>query len=430
MFDFANSSYTTVIVTVVYAVVFPKLIVGDLGGADPEYKHGNLLWSVALSLSYVAIVISAPILGAIMDFSAAKKKFLFASYIFTVITTSTLYFVEPGYIALGVILLVLSNYGFSAGEAFVSSFLPDLGPPEDLGKISGFAWGLGYFGGLASTAIVIFGLGPQTLENMDSLLWIGPITAAFFLISGIPTFAFLKERGTKKELPQGETYLSMGFKRLGKTVREIKDYKDLVNFLVSLFFSSAGLMIVIAFAFIYGDQVIKWQESTMIIMFVVTQITAALGAVVFGLLQDKLGAKLTYILTLVLWIVAVVLIYGAKEVTNGINNAFGTDFATETVFVGIGALAGMGLGATQSAGRALVGLFSPESKSGEFFGLWGLVGKLAAIFGILGLGLLQAQFGLETSILFCGVLFLIGIFTVLVVDEKRGIQTAASHEGD
>jgi UMF1 family MFS transporter len=155
MFDFANSSYTTVIITVVFSVIFPRIIVGDA----PDYRQGNLLWSLALSLSYLIVLLTAPVLGAISDYSASKKKFLAASTIITALFTSGLYIIEPGMIPLCMFFIIISNIGFSYSEAFVSSFLPSLGTPDELGRISGYAWGLGYFGGLASTAMVIFGLG-------------------------------------------------------------------------------------------------------------------------------------------------------------------------------------------------------------------------------------------------------------------------------
>jgi UMF1 family MFS transporter len=137
MFDFANSSYTTVIITVVFCIIFPKLIVGD----GPEYRLGNLLWSASISASYLIVLLTAPLLGAIMDYTGSKKKFLFGSCLLTVLATAALYFVEPGGILLGMLLIILSNIGFSYSESFVSSFLPGLGPAEDMGKISGYAWG-------------------------------------------------------------------------------------------------------------------------------------------------------------------------------------------------------------------------------------------------------------------------------------------------
>ncbi len=426
MFDFANSSYTTVIVTVVFSVIFPRLIVGDA----PEYRTGNLLWSLSLSISYLLVLLSAPVFGAIMDYTATKKKFLFAACLLTSVTTSALYFVTPGAILLGMLFIVISNVGFSLSESFVSSFLTNLGPPEDLGKISGYAWGLGYFGGLLSTSLVMFGLGTLTMENFPNLRFVGPITGAFFLIAAVPTFLWVREPGAHRALSHGETYLSVAIKRIQKTLNDIKDYRDLVILLASFFFAYAGLSIVISFAFIYGDQVIKWKPLTQMLMFVITQFTAAGGAFFFGLLQDRWGAKRTFMLTLLLWVVAVTMIYGVADITTMLNGLFGSSIETQQMFLVVGSIAGLGLGATQSACRAMVGLFTPESKSGEFFGLWGFTGRLAAIFGLMGLGFLQASFGLKNAVLLCSIFFLISLSVVFFVNEKRGRASAVGHEGE
>jgi UMF1 family MFS transporter len=425
MFDFANSSYTTVIITVVYSIFYPNVIVGDA----PEYRLGLLYWSIALCISYGLVVLTAPILGAIMDFTAAKKAFLFASYLLTVLATSALYFVAPGAVILGMVLIVISNYGFSTGESFAAAFLPDLGPSKDLGKISGFAWGLGYLGGVAATGLVIGFLGPQTVDNFDRQRWIGPMTGLFFALAAIPTFLLLKDRGQRKALPEGENYFTLGFRQLAHTFREIRVYRDLMALLISLFFSFAGLAIIITFTFNYGDKIIHWDQSTKILMFVLTNVTAAFGAIVFGFVQDRIGCKVTYGLTLVLWVISIAMIYGVDAITGQLNRWWGASLEMQTVFLGVGAAAALCLGATQSAGRALVGLFSPPDKAGEFFGLWGLAGKLAAIVGILSLGLLQMRYGLKTSILLTSILFILSLISVCFVNEKRGRQTAQAPAG-
>ena len=441
MFDFANSSYTTVIITVVFSVIFPRLIVGDLGGTDPEFRMGNLLWSVALAVSNLLIVLTAPVFGTIMDYTSGKKRFLFASYVVTVLGTMSLYFVTPGAVVLGMVLVVISNVGFGSGEDFISAFLPDLGPPEDLGKISGFAWGLGYIGGLLSTSIVVFLLGEVTAENMLRLRLVGPVTGIFFLVAAIPTFLFLRERANRSRGWTGRgrgmvgrgaaaTYMRVGFQRLRTTISEIGEFRDLVIFLVSLFFSMAGLSIVVSFAFIYGDQVIGWSTTSQVVMFVLTQVTAAIGAVVFGLIQDRIGSKRTYGITIVLWVVAITGIYFNSQLTGAWSRLRGAPIDPEVVFLITGSIAGACMGATQSAGRTLVGLFSPHSKSGEFFGFWGISGKLAAIAGLLGIGFLQSVFGLAQSILLCSAFFAIAFVVNLFVDEPRGIAVAAAHEGE
>jgi len=426
MFDFANSSYTTVIVTVVFSVIFPRLIVGDA----PEYRHGNLLWSVALSVSYGLVVLTAPVLGAIIDFCAAKKRFLFGSYLLTVAATALLYFVSPGQLVIGIVLVVISNYGFAVGESFTSSILPDLGPTEELGKISGYAWGLGYVGGIACTAIVLAVVGDQTIENFGRVRLVGPVTAIFFLLAAIPTFLFLRERGTPKVLPPGDTLLGMGFRRLLATGRALGGFRDLLVFFVSFFFAMAGLSIVIAFAFIYGDQVIRWSTTSQMLMFVITNLTASVGAVGFGFLQKRWGNLRTFNLTLAIWVAAIIGIWGTPGITTWLNGALGTAWPAERVFLFMGAMAGLCLGATQSASRTIVAVFSPESKSAEFFGFWGLFGKLASIFGLLSLGVLQVRLGLQSAILLCSLFFLAALILTLFVREERGRAAAAAYSAE
>ncbi|TVR28807.1 MAG: MFS transporter [Balneolaceae bacterium] len=421
MFDFANQAYTLLIITVIFPVLFTTVIVGNDGD---DYRLGNLLWSIALSISYFMVVLTGPVLGAIMDFRASKKRFLFYSYIVTVISSSALYFVEPGMIVLGVILLVISNYAYSIGETIVAAFLPNLGPPKDLGKISGFGWSIGYVGGLFSAGIVILYLGEPTAENFDRIRFVGPLAGLFFLLAAIPTFVWLREYGTKQRLPRGESYVSMGFSRLGKTINEISKFRDLSVFLISVFFEMAGIYIVISFTFIYGDQIVQWDEEVRILMFVIVQITAAIGAFLFGFVQDKIGALVTNIFILFLWFVGVMGIYSVLDITDWLNAAFQADFEEQYVFLFIGLIAGLCLGSSQSASRTLVGLFTPDAKAAEFFGFWGLFYKMAGIFGIIGLGLLQAQIGLQKSLLFCAALFLIAMFVCFFVSQKRGEQAA------
>jgi MFS transporter, UMF1 family len=426
MFDFANQAYTLLIITVIFPVLFTTVIVGD---AEADYRLGNLLWSVALAVSYFIVVLSGPIFGAIMDFSAMKKKFLFYSYALTVASTALLYFVEPGLVVLGVVLIIVSNFAYAIGENFIAAFLPSLGPPSDMGKISGFGWSLGYVGGLFSAGFVILYLGEPTAENFETIRWVGPYAALFFFLAAIPTFAWVNEPGLRQQLPPGETFVSMGFKRLGDTMKELPRFRDLAVFLISVFFAMAGIYIVISFAFIYGDQVVQWDESVRVLMFVVVQITAAAGAFLFGMIQDRIGARLTYNLTLGLWFFAVLGIWAVTDITDWLNTQFNTELEAQFVFLWIGVAAGLSLGSSQSASRALVGLFSPEQKAAEFFGFWGLSNKVAGVFGIIGIGLLQAEFGLHKSVLFCAFLFLIAIVICLFVDQTRGeISADEYHE--
>ena len=420
MFDFANQAYTLLIITVVFGDLFTRVIVGDA----PDYRLGNLLWSIALAVSYLMVVVGNPVCGAIMDYSRMRKRFLFASYLLTVITTTLLWFVEPGWITLAMVLVILSNFAYAMGEGFIASFLPGLGPRDDLGWISGLGWALGYVGGLASTAFALVFLGDVSAENYDRVRWVGPFAAGFFLIAAVPTFLWLRERGRRRSPPPGQGMVSGGFRRLKQTLDNLGEFRDLKSLLVSVFFMMAGIYIIVSFSFIYGAQVIGWDEPVRVMMFVTVQITAAAGALGFGFIQSRIGARQTYLITLGLWMAAILAIWQTPLLTRLAHGLFGVDWEAQYVFLFAGTLAGLSLGSSQSAGRALVGILTPNGKAAEFFGFWGTASKLAAVFGILGLGLLQAWLGLATAIVFCLFLFAVAMVTVLPVNELRGRRAA------
>jgi MFS transporter, UMF1 family len=427
MFDFANQAYTLLIITVIFGDLFTTVIVGE---RDGSFRLGNLLWSVALAISYGLVVLTAPVLGAIMDYSAAKKRFLFVSYLLTVATTCALYFAAPGWIVLAMVLLILSNFAYAVGESFIAAFLPGLGPPQDLGRISGFGWALGYVGGLVSAGFALVFLGEVSAENFHRIRFVGPFAGFFFLVAAIPTFVWLRERGVRRARPDGHGYLKAGLDRLRGTLHDLKRYRDLALFLVSIFFAMAGIYIIITFAFIYGAQVIGWDAHIRNYMFIIVQITAAVGALGFGALQDRIGAKPIYVMTLSLWILAIAAIYATPWLTGVLNDALDLGWEPQHLFLFVGCLAGLSLGSSQSAGRALVGILAPQAKAAEFFGFWGLAAKLAAIFGILGLGLLQAWFGLHKAILFCIALFVCAIVACLFVNQARGRAVADAEDAE
>ncbi|MEQ1501887.1 MAG: MFS transporter, partial [Myxococcota bacterium] len=258
--------------------------------------------------------------------------------------------------------------------------------------------------------------------------WAGPITAAWFALAAIPTFVWVRDRSVPKPLPAGKRLGAAAFGAIVATAREAGRYRDLAVFLVSHFFAMAGLSIVVSFAFIYGDQVIGWSAGTQAAMFALTQVSATVGAVGFGWFQGRLGDKATYAITLAVWCVAVGLIRFNAEVSDLVRTVSPTA-TSEQVFLGTGVVAGMCMGATQSAARTLVALLSPPDKVGEFFGLWGMFGKLAAVVGLMSLGALQATFGLADAIGVTGLFFALGLAVVAFVDVPRGQRAATRLEG-
>jgi MFS transporter, UMF1 family len=406
-FDFANSSFTTIIITIVYSVYFRNIIA--MGRTD-----GDRLWAFGNTISQTLVLLSAPLLGAIADYSAFKKRFLFLSYITCIIFTALLTLTRPGEILFALGIFIVANFAFSSGENFIASFLPEISKPEDMGKISGFGWALGYIGGLVSL-LLCFPLlkGGFGIENADNLRMTNLLVAVFFLIAGIPTFLWVRERKKATDLPPGMSYVRAGFSRIQDTFAHIRRFRELFRFLIIFGIYNCGVTTVVVFAAIYAVETVKLTGSEFLVFFLITQISASLGAFLFGLAQDRIGPKKTIYATLTIWLVTIAGAY------------FSTD---KTMFFIVGNLAGLGLGSSQSAARALVGLFSPVEKSAEFFGFWGLFWKLSTAIGPLVFGLLSSGTGNQRlAILVTGVFFIIGMIGLGFINEKAGIEAARSY---
>jgi len=415
MFDFANSSYTTVIVSLAYGVYFTRLV------APPG--KGDLLWGLALGVGNFLVLLLSPVIGAIADDSGRKKLFLAGTYATCVVGTALLWFVTPGRVALGFTLLVVSFIGFSFGENLCGSFLPEISTPKNIGRISGLGWGLGYFGGLAAILLVRPLLsGGYTLENSGNLRLAWLATGLFFLVAALPTFLFLRERAPRGDGTALE-YIRAGFARIADTGRSVRHFRQLVRFLSVFFVYSMGLTAVIAFAGIFAERTLAFTPDQLILLFVFLQLSSAGGAFAFGFLQDRLGAAFTIQVTLVLWILVCLGVYACGD---GTRIVFGSVDGKELFWwVAIGA--GLGIGSLQSASRGLVGLFSPPAKSGEFFGFWGLAGKGAYMLGPAIFGLISSATGSQRlAILATGAFFLLGLFGMAFVSEKKGHAEAAA----
>ena len=407
MFDFANSSYTTVIVTVAFSVFFTTLV-----AAGPD---ADAWWGRGIFLSNLIVVLLSPLVGAMADESGRKKLFLFVTYLLCVLGTASLWFVVPGAagaIGLALALFVVSNVAFSLGENLTAAFLPEISTPSTIGKISGFGWGLGYFGGLASLLLIKSRIeGGFTLENLPGLRAVWPLTALFFLVAALPTFLYLRERAPRRDEPIFY-YFRHGFSRLRNTFASIGHFRELARFLAVFFVFYAGLSSIIAFVGVYAQRTVGFTSSELIVLFLVVQISSAGGAFAFGFIQDRLGARRTIQVSLVLWIATCVATYFT---------------VSKAAFWGIALAAGLGIGSLQSASRALVGLFSPVGKSGEFFAFWGLAGKGAYAVGPLIFGLVSSSTGSQrAAILGTAVFFVLGLLGMFGVDERRGAAAAAS----
>ncbi len=405
MFDFANSSYTTLIVTVAYSVYYTKLVAP---GAQADF-----LWGLGIFVANLIVMLGGPVVGAMADDMGRKKLFLAGTYLLCVGGTLALWFVKPGMVALGLALFVLSNLGFSFGENLVAAFLPEISTPENVGRISGFGWGLGYFGGLACL-LLCFPLlaGDFKLENLANLRLAWVATGLFFLIAALPTFLFLRERAHRGPRRSVSEYFRVSFSRLLTTGRSLRHFSELGWFLGVFFVFSCGLTAVIAFASIFAERTLGFTSKELMLLFIALQLSSAIGAFVFGGIQDKVGARRTIQVTLLLWIAVCALAFVANS---------------KGLFWGVALGAGFGIGSLQSASRGLVGLFSPVEKSGELFGLWGLAGKGAYMLGPLLFGAISSASGSQRfAILSTAAFFALGLVGMARVDEARGKAAAAA----
>lgn len=402
MFDFANSGYTTVVITAIFNAYFVSVVAGNAVWA-------TFAWTVALSVSYALILVSAPFLGAHADLFG-KKRLLLATTVGCVLATAALALAGPGALALALALLVVSNFCFGSGENLIAAFLPELAREEGLGRVSGWGWGLGYLGGLASLGACLVIVAWAEARGMGAAEFV-PLcllaTAALFAVASAPTFLLLRERRSAAPTQEG------AWRRVRATLRRLDNYPDMRRFMFCIVFYQAGIQTVIALAAIYAEQAMGFGTRETIGLIFVVNITAALGALGFGHVQDRVGHVRALAATLVGWIVMILLAWAAEG---------------PGMFWAAANVAGLCLGASQSAGRALVGALAPAARRGEFFGLWGLAVKLSAILGPLTYGAVSwlTAGDHRLAILVTGSYFVVGLLILAGVDVGRGRRAASA----
>ncbi|MBI1943722.1 MAG: MFS transporter, partial [Betaproteobacteria bacterium] len=401
MYDFANSGYTTVVITAVYNAFFVAAVAAKAPWA-------TFAWTAALSVSYLAVLLSAPVVGAWADAHAAKKRLLLLATIGCVFFTATLWFTGPGTVALAVALIILSNFFFATGENLIAAFLTELADSKAMGRVSGWGWAFGYLGGLVSLGISLAYILWAEKQGQTGTQFVPVtmlITAIVFALCATPTFLFLKERALPAKRENG------AWSEVLRTLSQASRFRDLWQFLICILFYQAGIMAVIALAAIYATEAMKFTFVDTIILILVVNITAAIGAFGFGYLQDVIGHVKAMTLVLIGWIVMIALAYLAEG---------------KPLFWIAANLAGLCMGSSQAAGRAIVGYLSPPARNAEFFGLWGLAVKAASIFGPLTYGAVTWIFegNHRLGILAVGAYFMIGLILLSGIDIERGRRAA------
>ena len=409
MYDFANSGYTTVVLTAVFNAYF----VGAVAGNAP---WATLAWTMALGLSRALVMLTMPSIGAWADMRAAKKQVLLITTLGCVGTTAALAAVGSGDVALAIVLIVLSNLFYAYGETINAAFLPELSRPDAIGRVSGWGWSFGYLGGMLALGLglgyVLWaqGQGQKATQFVPVTML---ITAAVYGLSSIATFTLLRERAVPQPDALREGGLIGSINRLRDTWRHASKFTDFMWILACGFAYQAGISVVIALAAVYAEQVLGFKQiDTMMLVFLVN-IAAAVGAFAFGYWQDRVGHKLALGVTLIGWVVMTVLAY----------------LATSAPLFWVSAvIAGLCMGSSQSAGRAIVGVFAPPAKLAEFYGLWAFATSLSAIVGPITYGLVTwvTDNNHRLAILSTALFFVAGWFLLRPVDVARGQRAAGA----
>jgi UMF1 family MFS transporter len=406
-YDFANSGYTTVVLTAVFNAYFVGVVAANAGWA-------TFGWTLILGVSNALVMLAMPMIGAYADLRARKKWLLAISTAGCIVGTAALAAVGPGDVALAALAIVVSNFFFMVGVALVAAFLPELARPAALGKVSGWGWGFGYVGGLITLALCLAyvqwaqGQGSTAQEFVPITML---ITATVFALAAAPALLIVQERARPQADERVGHFVRQALGRLAQTLRHLDRYRDFGRLLLCGLAYQAGVMVVIALAAIYAQEVMKFSFVETMLLVLVVNVTAAIGAFAFGYVQDAIGHKRALALTLLLWL-AMVTVAG---------------LATSAAMFWLAAnLAGLAMGSSQSAGRAMAGLFAPRDRLAEFYGLWTFATQLAAIVGPISYGAVVylTDNNHRLGIVLTGLFFIAGLVALASIDIERGRRAA------
>ncbi|MCX7875749.1 MAG: MFS transporter [Melioribacteraceae bacterium] len=410
LFDFANTSYSIVVVTFLYAVYFKKNVLLN-------QPIGDFYWSIGTSVSMLITAIISPILGAIADYSAGKKRFLLVFTLACIISTALLYFVNEGDIFLGLLLFIIANVGFEAGLVFYDSFLPEITAPKNFGRVSGYGFAMGYLGSLTTLALVY----PFITNNLIKESF--PVSSLIFLIFSLPLFFLLKEK--RNNVAKSESFLRIGFFRVFNTITNLRNYKNLTLFLIAFFFYIEGVNTVIFFSGNYATTTLNFSLTQLIIFFIIVQSTAIVGSLLFGIIADSIGQKKSLFISLIIWVLTILFAYVTSNKNSfivlelsKILNLTPKNFEIYSFYL-VGLLAGSVMGATQSTSRSLMSKLTPFDKKTEFFGFYSFFGKSSAILGPLVFGYVSFITGDQRiAILTINIFFFVGLGVLFFVKDN------------
>lgn len=376
MYDIANQAYTTIIISFVYSAFFVSTIVP----ADSVWRDSY--WSIAIIGSTLLAMVLSPIVGQKIDQGASKKRLLFISTVICALFTCGLYFVGPGDIWWGIAIILITNTAWMLGEAIMSSFLPELATRRNYGLVSGLGWGLGYLGGfismvMVSVLIIRADPGTETELYISQHQWAMIAISVYFIVMAIPTFVLVKNRVAvpSSRLVREPWWQSLNIKR------HRIEQPLLFKFFAAFVFYMAGVQTVVKFIGIYSTGELGLSQTDLVAVFLATQFSALAGAILFGLLERRWGAKPVLLTVIGIWILAIAGMYSIHYLSAIL------PWSTRNIFLVVALLAGTGIGSIQASSRSVVALLAAPERDGSAFGLWGTMNRfsmlLAATFGVV-----------------------------------------------
>jgi UMF1 family MFS transporter len=418
MYDFANSAFATTILAVIFNQYFATVVAGGEKGVRlfGVHLHGASLFTFSVALSMAISAVLAPFLGAVADASASKKRFLMFFCYVAILSTGFLYFVREGNYWRGTFFFIIANIGFAGGNVYYNAFLPEISNDENIGRISGLGWALGYIGGgvlLAINLVMLqypdwIGFPSGYFSVQDCFLSV----ALWWFLFSVPTFIFIKERAQEAGSSFQSNHLREGYRRLRQTLRRVRTFRELTKFLVAYLIYNDGIETIIVMASIFGAEVLGMETGEIILYFLMIQGIAFFGSLIFGVLADVIGNKKAIMISLCVWSFVVIWAFRLGIIWN-----------PKTEYWILGALAAIVMGGSQAASRSLQGIFTPDANSAEFFGFFAVSGKFASVFGPLIYGILIAITGsVRSGILSVLFFFVVGMAILWAVDERKGMQ--------